>query len=213
MNSITKSNFISLGILLGLSFALISVTNHYILTINFFDNSDEFLAGNPAQENEVYESLQKYIYFSTAVYSLIKICVVALIIYTALYLADHPIKINQAIMVVISAEFTFLTPAVIKIFWFKYEYPHGTLSDWHKVYILSALSLFDGVSADWYYPLQTINVFEVAYWFVLAYGIQRITTLNFDQALKIIVLSYLPALVIWMAVIVFCTVMLFPGNA
>lgn len=212
MNSITKSNFIRLGIYFGLSFAIISVTNHYILTINFFDNSGEFLAGNPSQESEVYRDLQKYIYLSTLIYTLFKVSMIALILYTALYLAEHQIEFVSAFNIAITAEFIFLVPAVIKIFWFRYEYPAGTLSEWHKVYILSALSLFDNVSADWYFPLQTLNLFEIAYWFLLAYGIHKITPLNFDSSLRVVVFSYLPALFIWIVFIAYCTVMIFPNN-
>ena len=34
-------------------------------------------------------------------------------------------------------------------------------------------------SADWYYPLQTLNIFELTYWFLLAFGIYKVTKLDF----------------------------------
>lgn len=203
---------IGLGALLGLSFLLISATNHYILTVGFFDNSGEYLSGIPSAENEVYESLQKYIYLSEAVFTFFKIGLIALVIYAALYLADHQVRYYKALEVVIFSEFVFLIPAAIKIIWFKAAYPHGTLADWHKIYILSALSFFDGVSANWFYPLQTLNMFEIAYWFLLALGIKRITRLDFDQSLRVVLLSYVPGLFVWVATVTFLTVMTFPGN-
>ena len=202
-----------LGLLLGLSAVIISVTNHYILTINFFDSSGEYLNGNPALEGKTYEDIQKYIYSSTVIYTTFKLFVVALVLYTALFLADHPIPFAKAFNIVILSEFIFLLSAVLKIIWFLYAYPNGTLSDWHKTYIFSVLSLTGRVSADWYYPLQTLNLFEMLYWFILAYGIFCNTSLTYDRSLRIVVFSYLPALFIWVATIVFCSVMIFPGNA
>jgi len=213
MKSIIKSNFFSLGILLGLSLVLVSVTNHYILTLDFFGNSGEYLSGTPDRERDVYEALQKYIYLSTVLYTTVKVLFIALIIYTALFLADHQIKFSGALNIVILSEYIFLLAAVIKIIWFKLEYPAGTLADWHKVYVFSALSVAGNVPADWYYPLQTLNLFEITYWFLLAYGIHKATSLSYDQSLRVVIFSYVPALFIWMATIAFCTVMVFPGKA
>ena len=73
MKAMFKSNLFSLGLYYGLSVILITVTNHYILTINFFDNSGEYMSGIPNQESEVYEALQKYIYLSSILYTTFKV--------------------------------------------------------------------------------------------------------------------------------------------
>jgi hypothetical protein len=213
MKSVFKFDIFSGAMLLLFSLLLLSVTNHYILTINFFDNSGEYLSAQPGDEAKTYDALQKYIYLSTILYISIKVVLIALIIYTALYLQDQQINFSSALNIVIRAEYIFLLAAVLKIVWFKYEYPNGTLSDWHKTYIFSALSIADNPAADWYYPLQTINLFEIAYWFLLAQGIYKSTSLTYDQSLRVVAFSYVPALFIWVATIAFCTVMLFPANA
>jgi len=211
MKMLFKSNLFGLGILFGLSFLLIAVTNKYILSAAFYNNSSAILSGIPGQDTTVYEMLQKWIYLTDFIYTLFKITLVALILYTALYLNDHTVKFGQILNVVIYCEFVFLIPAAIKIPWFIYKYPHGNLTDWHHTYILSALSLFDAISPDWSYPLQTLNVFEVVYWFLLAYGISRAACLDFDRSLLMVVVSYLPGLVIWVSVIAFCTIIMFPN--
>jgi hypothetical protein len=211
MNAYIKSNILSLCALIALSFALISATNHYILTVNFYDNSGDFLSGIPDQEGAVFESLQKWIYLSSAVYLVFKLALISLILYTALYLSGQPVRYARIFNVVTLSEFIFFIPAIIKIFWFHYEYPNGTLIDWQKLCIFSALSLFNSAPADWYYPLQTLNLFEILYWFLLAFGISKITTLNFDGSLRMVALSYLPALFIWAAIVAFCTLMIIPN--
>ena len=213
MKTILKSNLYSLTLLLGLTLILIVVTNHLILTVNFFDNSGEYFSGIPERESAVYDTIQKYIYISAILYTLVKLLIVALVIHTGLFLSGLEITYSRCFNIVTRAEFIFLLAAAAKIIWFKLYYPSGILTDWHKVYMLSMLSFFDYVSADWYYPLQTMNAFEICYWFLLAFGIKKHTNLSFDGSLRIVVLSYLPALLIWVTTITFCTIMVSPSNA
>src|SRR4051812_3774993 len=169
MNSILKCSLVSLGVLLGLTSAIISATNHYILTANFYDRGGAYLAGDLGQGVAVLDSVQNWVYLSTAAFLIVKLLTVALILYTALYLNHHQIRFSVLFQLVTLSEFVFLIPALIKVLWFHLAFPGGTLEDWRHLYILSALSLAETVSPDWYYPLQILNVFEVGYWFLLAY--------------------------------------------
>jgi hypothetical protein len=204
---------LTLGILIGATFLLIYLTDKYILTLNFYENSGDPVSGIPGQESQVYDNLQKWIYFSSALYLLVKLGMIALILYTALFLADQHVAFNRVFNVVVLAEFVFFIPAIIKVLWFHYYYPNGSLLDWHRFYVLSAITVFGSAPADWFYALQTLNVFEIGYWFLLAYGISRITEMNFDRSLRIVVFSYVPALFLWIAVVTFCCLMLFPGTS
>jgi hypothetical protein len=111
------------------------------------------------------------------------------------------------------AEFIFFIPAIIKIIWFPGYHPGSTLTEWHRFYALSALSLCPGAPADYSYALQTLNLFEVGYWFLLGYGVSKATSLNYDLSLRLVVVSYLPLLFIWIALVTFSTLMLFPDAA
>jgi len=184
------------AILVLLTFVLIYITNRYILTVGFYSNSDDPLSGIPGQDVIIYENLQRWIYISSALYLLLKLSAISLVLYIALYLADQ--QVNYA--------------EIFNIASFHYIFPQGTLQDWRQYYILSALSLFKNAPADWSYALQTFNVFEIAYWFLLAFLIHRRSNLNYDQSLRIVICSYLPALLIWVASVTFCTLMLFPAN-
>ncbi|MGF7079041.1 hypothetical protein [Mucilaginibacter sp. UYCu711] len=213
MKSMLKNCYVNLIILILLTFLLIFVTNRNILTVGFYENGGDPLSGIPEQGVKVYESLQNWIYFSSAVYLLIKLCLITLIIYTALYLNDQVVPAGKIFTITVLAEYIFLVPATIKTLSFPLLFPNGSLLDWRKYYILSALSIFEEAPADWSYALQTLNVFEVAYWFILAYGIFKVSKLNYDQSLKIVTVAYLPALFIWVTVITFLTLLLFPGMS
>ena len=211
MKNIAKLNTISITSLIGYTFLLIYITDRYVLTISFYENN-----GNPfpiisGQVNDVYSNLQKWIYISSALYLIIKLCLVSLVLYTALYLSDQVIVFQKVFLITTLAEFIFLIPAILKIWWFHHYYPHGTLSDWHNVYILSALSLLKSAPTDWSYALQTLNVFEIAYWFLLSLGIYKFSGMTYDKSLRLVIFAYVPALFIWVAVITFITLMLFPA--
>lgn len=212
MKLLLKNGALNLLVLLLLTFVLINITNRYILTPGFYSNGGDPLSGIPGQELSIYENLQRWIYISSGTYLIVKLAAITLVLYTALYLADQPVSYKDIFNVVVLAEFIFLVPAVIKITSFYYVFPHGTLEDWRQYYILSALSLFKDAPADWNYALQTINVFEIGYWFLLAFGIYRLSDLNYDKSLQIVVTAYLPALFIWVASVTFCTLMLFPAS-
>jgi hypothetical protein len=212
MKLLFKHGILSFALLLLLTFLLIYLTDHYILTVEFYKNNGNALSGIPEQDLSIYQALQKWVYVSSAVYLLMKLCVITLIIHTALYLQNEDVSFRSVLKITILAEFVFLIPAAIKIFCFYYTFEHVNLLDWHRYYVFSALSLFSDVPADWFYALQCFNVFEVAYWFLLALGISRISRLNYDQSLRLVVFSYVPGLLIWIAAVTFFTLIMFPAT-
>lgn len=211
MKLMLKNHYLNLAVLILLTFVLLYFTSHYILTSGFYENSPDPLSGIPGNGLKIYESLQAWIYLGSAVYLLIKLFIISLILYTALYLTDEQVRFKNIFRITVLAEFVFLIPASIKIISFPVIFPNGTLTDWNRYYILSAVSLVSTAPADWNYALQTLNVFEVSYWFLLAFGIYKMSALDFDRSLRVVVVAYVPALFIWVAFVTFCTLILFPG--
>jgi hypothetical protein len=199
-------------LLLALSSALIFFTDKSVLTLDFFNTSGEYLTGNPDTEIIAYHQLQSWIYISEAVYLSVKILIVSIIIYSALYLSNQACTFSAVVMVVIRCEFVFLLAALIKVLAFISLYHPGTLTDWHRFHPLSLLSLFDNVGASWYYLLQVLNIFELGYWFLLAFFIVRLTQNSFDHSLRLVMISYVPALLIWVLTVSFVSVIIFPGQ-
>ena len=213
MNSLFKKNSFRLFALFFLTYALLFVTDRYLLNAAFFQGIGDPLSGLPDKEAGIYDNLQKWVYVCEGGYLMIKLLLISFILYTALYLLEHPIHFEKIFGVVVDAEFIFLLPAAIKILWFHFYGNHFTLDQWHKFYPLSALSLLPSAPADMTYLLQTLNVFEVVYWFILGYGICKITGLVYDRALRVVVISYLPCLLVWIAIVSFCVVMVYPDAS
>jgi len=113
--------------------------------------------------------------------------------------------------VAIVAEFIFLVPALLKIFWLAFFRTDYSLLDIQLFYPLSALSLFDEAAVQqnqsWLvYPLQTFNLFEVAYWLLLAKGVSEVIKKDFTESFELVMASYGTGLVLWIVTIMFITV-------
>lgn len=209
MRTLFKSNLFYFFLLAAVTCILIYITNRDILTFDFYKRSGELTPGMADDEVALYFRLQKWIYVACLFLLLVKVGLIALILNAGLYLSETKVSFARLFRVALLSEYIFLIPAAFKIVYFLHQYPDGNIDDWNQLNPLSLLSLVS-VPADWRYLFQTLNVFEVAYWFLLAFGIHRATALNFDRSLRIVTYTYLPALFVWIASITFCSLLYFP---
>lgn len=109
--------------------------------------------------------------------------------------------------IAIKAEFIFLLVSVCKLIWFYFFQTNFILEDIQYFYPLSSLNILDYHLLDpWLiYPLQTLNFFEFAYIILLSFQIGNLTKTNTDTGLKIVASSYVPALLLWVTVVMFFT--------
>lgn len=86
-----------------------------------------------------------------------------------------------------------------------------TLEDLQYFYPLSALNIvgYKGLESWFIYPLQVLNLFELAYWLLLAYFIGKLAFTEKDKGkpmdlgFKIVASSYGSALLLWVVVVMF----------
>jgi hypothetical protein len=138
---------------------------------------------------------------------LIKVSIIALILDAGLFFFGEELKYKHIFRAVVKAEFIFLFVIVVKTGWLYFFVPNYTLLDIQYFYPLSALAYigYEGLEAWFLYPLQTLNLFEIAYWFLLAFFIGKQLKENTQKGLVIVASSYGVALLIWMVGIVFLT--------
>lgn len=72
-----------------------------------------------------------------------------------------------------AAEFAFILPELLKIFWFLFIRTDPTLSEVQAFYPLSLMNFFDHTAIDkrYAYPLRAISVFEIVYILVMVRGV------------------------------------------
>lgn len=147
-------------------------------------------------------------YFIAPFLLLIKTSLIASVVYIGAFFSKSlNVSFKQIWGAVLNAEFIFLLVPVSKIIWFRFCQTYFTLEDIQKFYPFSAINIIDykGLEPWLIYPLQTLNLFEIAYIICLSYQIGSLTKTNADTGLKIVASSYIPALLLWVTIIMFFT--------
>lgn len=139
---------------------------------------------------------------------LIKTCLIASTLYIGtFFFSKVAVTFKQLWGFVLTAEFVFLLVPVFKMVWFYFFQTHYKLEDIQYFYPLSALNIvgYKDLEVWFIYPFQMLNLFELAYWLILAYYLGKATKTTMDQGLKIVAYSYGPALLLWVVTIMFFT--------
>jgi len=138
---------------------------------------------------------------------LVKTLIIATTLYIGLFLFTKETKFKNSWNVVIKAEFIFILVPIIKIIWFYFFQTSYTLDDIQNFYPLSALNIigYKDLEAWFIYPFQVLNLFELSYVIYLGFQIGELTNTNTDYGLKIVGLSYVPCLLLWVATVMFFT--------
>lgn len=146
--------------------------------------------------------------------TIIKITLISSVLYIGTFFYSKiKVTFKQLFDAVVKAEFLFLGVGVLKIIWFYFFQTSYTLEDLQYFYPLSALNIvgYKGIDAWFIYPLQVLNLFELAYWLLLAYFIGKMAFTEKDKGkpmdlgFKIVASSYGSALLLWVAVVMFFT--------
>lgn len=151
---------------------------------------------------------QWFSYAFVPILLLIKTSLITSILYIGTYFfSKKPLTFKELLGFVINAEFVFLLVPIIKIIWFYSFQTNYKLEDIQYFYPLSALNIVGYKDLEpWFiYPFQTLNLFELTYWLILAYYIGKATETNMDRGLKIVACSYGSALLLWVVTIMFFT--------
>lgn len=147
-------------------------------------------------------------YLFVLIFTLLKTCIIASVVYIGTFFySKNDVTFKNIWTCAIKAEFLFLLVPVLKIIWLYFFQTNYTLEDIQYFYPLSALNITGYQDLDpWIiYPLQVINLFELAYIIYLSYQIGQLTQTNIDKGLKIVAYSYVPALFLWVTVVMFFT--------
>jgi len=146
-------------------------------------------------------------YFYIPIIILIKTSIISIVLYIGLFLSNKDVKYKHTWNIVLKAEFIFLLVPVFKTVWlyfFKIKYD---LNDIQNFYPLSALNIvgYKGLETWFIYPFQVLNLFELFYVIYLGFQIGKLTNTNTDYGLKIVGLSYVPCLLLWVTTVMFFT--------
>lgn len=204
-------------IILSILTVLFSFISVRILPVNdlLYQSYSEKLT--TAQIEKIFALQEKWqwvSYIIVPILLLLKITVISSVLYVGTFFYSKvKVSFKQLFNVVVKAEFVFLGVGVLKIVWFYFFQTNYTLEDLQYFYPLSALNIigYKGLETWFVYPFQVLNLFELAYWLILAYFIGKLTYTEKDKGrpmdlgLKIVASSYGSALLLWVLVVMFFT--------
>lgn len=193
----------------------ISVISLTILSKNLL-NTNELLANTLAEKFSqeqlisILNSQKKWewlTYLIILISLLIKISIISTILDVGCFFFGKEIKYKKLFNIVVKAEFVFLLVIVFKTAWFYFFQTDYNLEDLQYFYPLSALNIigYEGLQPWFIYPFQVFNLFELAYWFILAYLIGKELNENTDKGFSIVASSYGVSLLIWVVGVMFFT--------
>jgi hypothetical protein len=158
----------------------------------------EFMADQP--EGSLLYIRSALQYFSIPFVYLWKFTVLGFVIWVGCFMFGYRVTFSQCWGIVLSSEFVFLIPELIKITWFLGFQTDPNFYDIQAFYPLSLMNLVDyqEVAKKYAYPLKALNLFEVLYWYVLALGIQHFSRKGMKPAWTIVLGFYAPIFLFWL---------------
>ena len=138
---------------------------------------------------------------------LFKLFIISISIATGLLLANYKLSFKKIFQIVLIAEAIFIIPKAIKTAYFLFA-KNYTLKDIGNFDVWSALALVgrDNVPIWLTYPLSTFNIFEIAYWFILAFGLVLVIKRTYNEMFTLIITSYGTLMLVWIIFVVFLQV-------
>ena len=129
-----------------------------------------------------------------------KFLLTAFVLWTGCFMFGHKFSFGNTWSVVMASELVFFIPELLKIGWFTFVESDPSIWEVKAFYPFSLLQLTDWTQIDerYYYPLKTLNLFEVIYWLLLAKGIQHFTPKIKNRAYLIVAGSYVVGLMLWL---------------
>lgn len=205
MRSLLLIVFYSLGLFI-VSYFLLDVEG---MMVNAFASQADI----DIPENVLLDTLEDLRYWNkfsvlfTFLLLLVKCGLIALILYAGLFFANlhKGVKLARLFKVAVFSESILVIAGLVKVV--VVSAGDFTYNEFAVFYPLSALSLLDPseINSLLIYPLQLVNVFELVYCFLLVFFFHNETDLSWGDSVKVVLTSYLFALVFWLVLILFLT--------
>jgi hypothetical protein len=206
----SKKLYLFIGILLA-NLVIIWLSKAILINDTVFYNtySEQLTYDRAVALFENVKSLSWISYAFLPLLLLIKFSLVSIVIYIGMVFFNFQEKIHLSSIfkVVIASEIVFVIAGLIKFLWFYLFAGNYDLNDLGFFSPLSLINLFkkSEVANMWIYPLQTINLFHFIYIISITYGISKVTKIERSDSDKVVLLSYLPGLVLWIVLVMFLT--------
>ena len=205
-------NYKGWHLFLGLSVVSCLITyfiNNYIITNEVYYTSfvDTLSQDRIEKIIDINERWAWVAYFFIPIFLLIKFSLVSMVLNIGSLLFDLKLPFKRAFLIAMWAESIFILRAFIKLSFLWFNRCSLSFEYFHFFTPLSLINFFKVGDVDRWciYPLQTVNLFELSYWFVLAYLVGIEVQKSFLKSFEFVVSTYVSSLLVWVVFVVFLT--------
>jgi hypothetical protein len=208
MDKISKNrNFLLFLILCAFSIGLGSLIKYLVLDDKMYYSylSEQMAYERMVDYLESQEKWQWVNYVFVPIIYFLKLNLISLSLLIGIVFLGIKTSFKQLFRVALLAEFVMMIPILVKILWFIFIDTEYTFEEVNYFMPLSLSNLFEAgeLAIYWAYPLQIANVFELIYWFVLAYLIGKLLHSNTAEGFKVVLYGYFPSLLLWVLLFIF----------
>lgn len=200
-------------------FILILLINFFLLWISKAVLINDIVFYNTYSEQLTYEramelfrkmrELSWITYIIIPIVLFLKFLIITIVLYVGVFFFNYNriVSFGNIFRIVIASEIVFAFASFVKFIWFFLFAGNYDLNDLNFFYPLSLINLFNTAEIGrlWIYPLQVLNLFQVLYLISISYGLQKFGV-KAAHSEKLVLSSYLPALTIWIVLIMFLTI-------
>lgn len=128
-----------------------------------------------------------------------KFTLTAFTIWIGAFMGGYKLSYRELWKFAMVAETVFVFPELVRLLWFLIEEPESFLAiqNFHPLSLFSLVNP-EEVEPRYHYPLGALNLFEVAYWIVLAVGVHAISRRSLSTSLAIVLCSYTLCFLLWL---------------
>ncbi len=139
-------------------------------------------------------------YLSIPAIYLLKFTFIAFLVWVGCFGFGYRVTYANCWHIVMVAEIVFILPELLKIFWFLFVETDPDFATVRAFYPLSLMNFFDFESVEhkWHYPLKSLNIFEIFYWFFLVAGIYIKSNKVYRQSMIIGLFGYVLPFLFWL---------------
>ena len=130
----------------------------------------------------------------------LKFTVVGFILYTGCFMWGYKVSYAKSWQIAMFAELIFFLPKILKTLWFLFFVGDPTYWDFQAFYPFSIMNFYNHEAVDqrYWYSFQALNIFEIAYWVALTYGVDFAARKKKSVANAIVLTSYIPLFIFWL---------------
>jgi hypothetical protein len=148
----------------------------------------------------MFKAISAMQYLSIPIIYLVKFTFIGFFIWVGCFGFGYRVTYAECWHIVMVSEIVFVLPEIVKIFWFLFVETDPIFAQVRAFYPLSLMNFFNFelVADKWHYPLKSLNLFEIVYWFFIIAGIYVKSQKLYRQSVIIGIFGYILPFAFWL---------------